>query len=139
MIAYYRIMVQDALVAAALHQGYHIGWKICLSLGCMWFEIPPLYKTYCTYLINFLIKLASKLKTVHISGSNQKKWYTFLALLHVYTWKMHMRSLSRAHSASWWLILPKTDTSYLKLVIISKWTNSLFSRHSVSDTNMTLP
>ena len=77
-------MVQDALVAAALHPGFHIGWGLSLSLRCMWVQIPPLYKIKCTYLIYYLImsatscapwynwnQLASKLKTVHISGSNQ--------------------------------------------------------------------
>ena len=42
-------MVQDALVTAALHLGFHIGSDV------LWVQIPPLNKIYRTYLINYYL------------------------------------------------------------------------------------
>ena len=84
-------MVQDALVVAALHLGFHIGWGISLGLRCMWVQIPPLYKINCTYLIYYLWmsatacapwynwnQLASKWKTAHINWQQPMKIYKMM-------------------------------------------------------------
>ena len=73
-------MVQDALVAATLHLGFHIGLRYPSVSDVLWAQIPILYNISVTYLINYYVimsvtscvplynwnQLASKLETVYV-------------------------------------------------------------------------